>query len=157
VNRFIFLIFIVSLIEPALAGGDLSNGHHHGSDNDGGKHWAVPYDASNRANPISTEAVSIERGRKLFLQKCASCHGATARGDGPAGKSLNPKPADLKKMSGTHPDGDFAWKIENGRGVMPAWKNILNQNQIWDLVNYIQSLSDSEKKNNPEHIDDHVH
>jgi mono/diheme cytochrome c family protein len=50
-------------------------------------------------------------------------------------------------MAGMHTDGDIAWKIENGRGPMPAWKNILNHDQIWDLVNYIQSLSGSDKTN----------
>jgi mono/diheme cytochrome c family protein len=70
-----------------------------------------------------------------------SCHGENAEGNGPAATVLTPKPANLKKMSGTHSDGEFAWKIENGRGPMPAWKNILSENQIWDIVNYIQSLS----------------
>ena len=54
-------------------------------------------------------------------------------------------PANLKKMSGMHPDDEIAVTIENGRGAMPAWKNILNENQIWDVVNYIQSLSGSDK------------
>lgn len=62
-------------------------------------------------------------------------------GDGPAAATLNPKPANLVAMSGGHPDGDFAWKIKNGRGAMPAWKSILKENQVWDLVNYIQALN----------------
>jgi mono/diheme cytochrome c family protein len=47
-------------------------------------------------------------------------------------------------MAGQHPVGDLAWKIENGRGVMPAWKGILSESQIWDLVNYIKSLGREE-------------
>jgi mono/diheme cytochrome c family protein len=45
-------------------------------------------------------------------------------------------------MAGQHSDGDFAWKIANGRGPMPAWKSVLQENQIWDLVNFIQTLGD---------------
>jgi mono/diheme cytochrome c family protein len=43
-------------------------------------------------------------------------------------------------MAPMHPAEDFFWKIANGRGAMPAWKNSLSENQIWDLVNYIKSL-----------------
>lgn len=104
-----------------------------------------PEEINNQKNPITKETASINRGRDLFLRDCASCHGENAEGNGPAAESLTPKPANLKKMSGMHTDGDFVWTIENGRGPMPAWKNILNESQIWDLVNYIQSLSGSDK------------
>jgi len=36
--------------------------------------------------------------------------------------------------------GDFAWKIANGRGLMPGFKDHLTKEQIWDLTNFIQSL-----------------
>jgi len=51
----------------------------------------------------------------------------------------------LTVMAGQHPDGDFAWKIANGRGPMPAWKQSLKPNQIWDAVNFIQSLAPAGK------------
>jgi mono/diheme cytochrome c family protein len=43
-------------------------------------------------------------------------------------------------MAGHHPDGDIAWKIANGRGPMPAWKETLSQKDIWHLTNFVQSL-----------------
>jgi mono/diheme cytochrome c family protein len=43
-------------------------------------------------------------------------------------------------MFGHHTDGDIAWKIENGRGAMPAWKGKLKQMEIWNLTNFIQAL-----------------
>jgi len=103
-------------------------------------HWMAPEEAAKRRNPIAATHASIMRGRKLFQANCVSCHGAQGKGDGPAAAALNPKPADLTAMAGLHPDGDFAWKIANGRGPMPAWKGTLTENQIWDLVNFIQSL-----------------
>jgi hypothetical protein len=27
-------------------------------------------------------------------------------------------------MAAHHPDGDLAWKIANGRGAMPPWKDV---------------------------------
>lgn len=122
-----------------------------------GGHWRAPEDAVKRSNPVAADRVSRQRGRKLFSANCASCHGAKGRGDGPAGKALNPKPADLTAMAGQHPDGDFAWKIANGRGAMPAWKGTLKEHQIWDLVNYFQSLAPGKNKANSQHPHDRGH
>ncbi len=104
-------------------------------------HWASPEEEAARKNPIAYNSESVAQGAKLFKQNCVSCHGDKADGKGPAGMMMNPRPADLTAMSGGHPDGDFAYKIKTGRGGMPPWKNILNDTQVWQLVNYIQSLS----------------
>ena len=117
-----------------------AEGNHKGG-HDTGAHWMSPAEASKKVNPVKSDAVSVERGKKAYFQYCSSCHGAKAMGNGPVAASLTPKPANLVAMSGGHPDGDFAWKIANGRGSMPAWKSLLNENQIWDLVNYIQNLN----------------
>lgn len=124
-----------------------AEGNHKGGhgDHHGGGHWASPKEAAAKPNPIKSNAASIGRGKKSYYQFCSSCHGAKAMGDGPAGAALNPKPTNLKAMSGGHPDGDFAWKIANGRGAMPAWKGLLKENQIWDLVNFIQNLNPNGK------------
>ncbi len=121
-----------------------AEGNHKGDH--GMAHWAAPKAAAARINPIKSDQASINRGKQTFFQSCSSCHGATAMGDGPVGANLNPSPTNLTIMAGNHPDGDFAWKIANGRGPMPAWKTVLNENQIWDLVNYIQALENPNGK-----------
>ena len=103
-------------------------------------HWAAPEEAARRQNPIHADKTSIERGGKLYKTHCAVCHGQRGRGDGPAAAGLTPRPPDLAEMAGHHPPGDLAWKIETGRGAMPAWKGILTKNEIWDLVNFIRAL-----------------
>jgi mono/diheme cytochrome c family protein len=141
-RRIIFTVLTIGLMSFVFACGKYEGGHEleQGSNNHN-VHWMTPEKESKRVNPIKRDNNSITRGVTLSKKNCASCHGAEVRGNGPAGKALNPKPTDLKQMSGNHPDGDFAWKIKIGRGAMPAWKSILSENQIWDLVNYIQSLS----------------
>jgi len=121
-----------------------AEGNHKGG-HGAGAHWMSPEGEADKPNPIKSDAVSIERGKSSYFQYCSSCHGAKAMGDGPAGTELNPKPTNLVAMSGGHPDGDFAWKIANGRGAMPTWKSVLKENQIWDLVNYIQQLNPNGK------------
>lgn len=104
-------------------------------------HWKAPSQAARKVNPVPYEASSIERGRTIFLKNCVACHGPEGHGDGPVASKLTPKPPDLvAKMPGHHSDGDLAWKIENGRGPMPGWKDTLSANEIWDLTNYIKSL-----------------
>ena len=108
---------------------------HHGTG-----HWMAPSAEASNKNPVDSSSRSIAQGKMLYGQYCSSCHGPDAEGDGPAASALNPKPTNLKMMSGHHPDGDFAWKIKNGRGAMPAWNKTFNDTQVWHLVNYIQSL-----------------
>lgn len=157
-RHIIFAVLTTGLVSFVFAGGAHEGGHGQKHDsNKHNAHWMSPEKESARANPIKRDNNSIARGSSLYNKYCASCHGAKARGNGPAGKALNPKPSDLKQMSGNHPDGDFAWKIANGRSAMPAWKNILSRNQIWDLVNYIQSLSATKGQQKNNHKNDHTH
>ena len=105
--------------------------------------WMAPKEAVGRKNPVPKDAAAIERGKKLFEQFCANCHGKTGQGDGPFAATLKSKPANLAERAGHHVDGDFAWKIANGRGEMPAFKKELNESQIWELTHFIQSLAKS--------------
>lgn len=102
--------------------------------------WKVPEVEANRVNPVKYTPDSILRGKQQFLRTCANCHGVEAKGDGPAARYLKTKLIDLTIPENLNSDADLAWKIKNGKGDMPAWKKLLGKNQIWDLVNYIQSL-----------------
>ena len=115
--------------------------HHKHADTTAKRHhWEAPPQAAKRINPILKTPESVQRGKSLYSNYCVNCHGNGAKGDGPAAEHMNPKPSDLTAMAGLHSDGDFAWKISNGRGPMPGWKDSLKENQIWDIVNFIQSL-----------------
>lgn len=138
----IILTTVITLFSSVLlAAGSHSGGHGgHKMGAMGMAHWASPKEAMMQANPIASSADSIAKGSTIFQNNCVSCHGKNADGNGPSAAYLTPKPTNLQAMSGMHPDGDFAWKIANGRGPMPAWKGLLSQNDIWHTVNYIQSL-----------------
>jgi high-affinity iron transporter len=55
--------------------------------------WAMVDAYKLRLAPRS--APSVERGRALYAQNCAACHGAQGHGDGPAAKGLDPAPSDF--------------------------------------------------------------
>jgi len=117
----------------AQAGGEHQGGH-------GDDHWQAPPEAQTLKNPFPKTKDTIQAGRRLFQMNCAQCHGPFGEGDGPVAASLPKPPANLRAMAGQHPDGDFFWKIQHGRGAMPAFKHQLSDEQIWKLVTYIQAL-----------------
>src|SRR5262249_58434235 len=51
---------------------------------------AVPY-----------QATSIAAGAALYAQDCATCHGPSGAGDGPAARAMSPPPPDLRAHHAT--------------------------------------------------------
>ncbi|MCK4707357.1 MAG: cytochrome c [Gammaproteobacteria bacterium] len=161
-NKQLLTLFVLcSASSMAFASGMHGGGHDSGQKSmPMGAHWMAPTAEAAKINPVKRTDNSIEKGAKLYQQNCVSCHGENADGNGMAGMMLSPKPANLRDMSGGHPDGDFAYKIKQGRGAMPAWKNTFNDNQVWHLVNFIQTLNErpvANKAGDNGHSDDHSH
>ena len=102
--------------------------------------WDAPAAEKGKKNPLPADAKTIEQGKKVAQVNCVSCHGATGKGDGAAAVALNPKPADwTSKKVQAESDGEIFWKISTGRGAMPSWK-FLPENDRWALVRYIRSV-----------------
>ena len=104
--------------------------------------------------PRDPESYSGSADYQVF---CASCHGASAKGDGTLAGSLRKRPADLtqlaKKHDGVYPADAVFTAIEGGheKNDMPAWAAVLERSQeslgpeaararIRSLVNYLETL-----------------
>ncbi|HYB09987.1 MAG TPA: copper homeostasis membrane protein CopD [Alphaproteobacteria bacterium] len=108
------------------------------------------YPTSFYRSPIAYDTASIARGRLLYFQNCAICHGPHGYGDGPAAAALPVTPADL--TSGHffhHGEGVLFWWISNGvkNTPMPAFGDRLDENRRWDLVNFLRAQADVEQAN----------
>ena len=104
--------------------------------------WEAPAAEKAKKNPLPADAKTIEQGKKVAQVNCVSCHGAKGKGDGAAAAALNPKPADwTSKKVQAESDGEIFWKLSTGRGAMPSWK-FLPENDRWALVRYIRSLAE---------------
>ena len=102
--------------------------------------WEAPAGEKAKKNPLPDDAKVVDQGQKIAQVNCATCHGAKGKGDGVAAAALSPKPADwTSKKIQAESDGELFWKISNGRGAMPSWKH-LPENDRWALVRYIHSL-----------------
>lgn len=109
--------------------------------------WGAPAPAQGVKNPLNPTPASLKEGKALYASYCTPCHGNRGKGDGPGSAALNPKPADhtsAKVQKET--DGSLFWKISEGHNAMPKWKNVLTETQRWELVNYIRTLSATERK-----------
>ncbi|MEB2343477.1 MAG: cytochrome c [Deltaproteobacteria bacterium] len=82
--------------------------------------------------PGSAQDPVLESGADLYARYCASCHGASARGDGPAGASSSPPPSDLTRLAtrwGDPLERERLADFLDGRGAprahgtsgMPVW------------------------------------
>jgi len=96
-------------------------------------------------NPVKSTPQSIEAGEKAYKTNCVPCHGADAKGDGPAAKSMPVKPSDLTatKLAHGSSDGEMFTNIKEGIAPdmkMKAFKAKLSDQDIWNVVNYIHSL-----------------
>lgn len=84
-------------------------------------------------------------GRAVFSANCATCHGDSGEGDGPAAVGLEPPPANLS--DGTWVTGDGSIEaivntIENGSPgtAMIGWEGTLTEAQIDAVARYVKSL-----------------
>jgi len=103
--------------------------------------WKAPTSLDNVKNPLLGDLKATDKGKKLYKQMCVICHGDKGKGDGIAGASLNPRAANFTTDNiQTQSDGAIYWKITEGRAPMAAYKDILKEEQRWQLVNYIRSF-----------------
>ena len=102
--------------------------------------WTAPARASAKKNPVPADAASIGRGKAVYTAECLTCHGPSGKGDGPQAAQLETNPGNLTKLQGQSP-GALFWKVSEGKKPMPTFSTKLSEQQRWDVVNYIQTLS----------------
>jgi len=103
--------------------------------------WVAPASADNTKNPLKGNTASIAEGKKVYKRLCAICHGDKGKGDGVAGMSLNPKPANFQTdLFAKQSDGAIHWKLDEGRAPMASYKDILTEDEKWQVINYLRSL-----------------
>jgi len=100
----------------------------------------VPPEYAGQTNPLGADAAT--EGTSVFKINCEACHGPQGHGDGPAGATLDPQPKNLAVLQAAAGDDYLYWRINTGREgtSMVAWKGVLTDEQIWQLVAFIRTL-----------------
>ena len=89
---------------------------------------------------------NAKKGKELFINTCASCHGMDGHGDGVAAASLDPKPRNLSDNNYVSELSDnHLFRVISLGGVsvgksalMPPWGGILTEDEIWHIISHIR-------------------
>ena len=112
---------------------------------------SAPAEAAD-AGPLDRklDAAQIARGKTVYEQHCAECHGPQGKGQPgdwrvrDADGKFPPPPLDDSAHAWHHPTRVLLEIVREGspggQGNMPAWKDKLSEAQIQDVVVYIKSL-----------------
>ncbi len=99
--------------------------------------------AARISSPVAATPESVASGRRTYRRLCALCHGAEGKGDG-GGAGGGGVPADLTAGKWTYggSDGEIFAVIHDGTSAdMQGYSDQLSDTDIWNLVNYIRTLS----------------
>lgn len=110
--------------------------------------------------PPVKSADLVDRGRRLYREaECARCHGERGRGDGPAAQGMKDdwgrptRPTDLTwrpLKRGFARDGIYLSIATGLAGTpMPSYGDSLDGQEIWALVDFLESLVPSEHRLSP--------
>ena len=121
---FIFLFFVGALLAQS-ASSSCSN----------------PADVAKMVNPVKPTPESLAQGKKYYGYDCAMCHGADGNGKGDVESTDKltdfTNAAAMKEKS----DGQMFCSLKTGKGHMPLERIRISENELWNLVNYVRSLS----------------
>ena len=100
----------------------------------------VPPEYASKTNPLGADGVIA--GADVFKTNCEACHGPQGHGDGPASAALDPAPKNLPELAKIVGDDYFFWRISTGKDgtSMVAWKGVLTDEQIWQVIVYSRTL-----------------
>lgn len=107
---------------------------------------ANPEDAvragDNLQSPVRLDdAQSISRGKAVFSNFCAPCHGATGKGDGLVVQRGYPAPPSLYADNARKiKDGQIFHILTYGQKNMPAYSSQLSQQDRWNVIAFVRSL-----------------
>jgi len=96
-----------------------------------------------REPPLADETMAL-RGAGCFRDKCVQCHGAPGVAPGEPGRSMQPLPGPLVDARRHWRARELYWVTRHGLRMsgMPAWEFRLQDEELWELVAFMQRLPD---------------
>jgi mono/diheme cytochrome c family protein len=104
--------------------------------------FATPEGAGDMlSNPLPLTQETAERGRKVFGDHCAVCHGAVGDGVALLSRAYGAKPGNLLSNEvREHSDGFIYGVIVLGKNAMPSYAPDLDDSDRWAAVHYVRVL-----------------
>jgi cytochrome c len=97
-------------------------------------------DATPLTNPVANTPANLEHARELARLNCAACHGADGHGQGPVAGYFSPvAPVDFRSdRVQRRTDGQLFWIVANGLGNMPAFRDLLSEQDVWTVLLFVR-------------------
>ena len=96
------------------------------------------------ATVMTPNPALMARGKAVYAQTCATCHGPDGKGDGPGGNGLNPRPRNFTAAGGWKQGmrlEDIYKTLETGvKGTSMVSYNYLSKKDRMALAHVVQSL-----------------
>lgn len=101
--------------------------------------WPVPPEKKARLADSKFTEETLKAGTQIYQINCKSCHGDPGKNN--VTKLVPPPPDPVSDMMQQNTDGELYYKVQEGRGPMPAFKNSLTSIEIWQVICYIRSFN----------------
>jgi mono/diheme cytochrome c family protein len=102
-------------------------------------------DAATLQNPVGGSPQTLGRAHALYAVNCSACHGSKGDGQGlvasyfQAAGFVAPVAFGTDRVRGRS-DGQLYWLITYGIGNMPAFKNLLSEQDVWTVIQAIHEF-----------------
>lgn len=106
--------------------------------------WIVPPDRAKALSPFPFTDDTRKAGGAVYAASCKTCHGDPTKGNFIAMTPPPPDPAQEKMQKNS--DGELLYKIREGHGAMPPFKNTLPAASIWNVISFIRSFNPNYKQ-----------
>ena len=95
----------------------------------------APSEASTTRSPFNGNAYGLSEGKRLYAAyNCVGCH---AHGGGAIGPAL----MDHRWIYGSRPEQIYSTIVQGRPNGMPAFGGRIPEQQVWQLVAYVESMS----------------
>lgn len=103
----------------------------------------APAASPNIKNPVKPTAESQARAKKIYSYDCLLCHGDKGDGKTDLAKDMGLVMTDLTNPAtlAGQSDQQIFEVIKKGKGKMPSEEGRAKEDELWNLVIYIRSLS----------------
>ena len=106
--------------------------------------WEVPADRNAKLSTAAFTEQNQTSGRDLYQTNCKSCHGDPGKNNPIKLVPQPPDPSSTQMQQNS--DGALHFKISEGRGPMPSFKNVLSSVDIWNVIAFLRSSNKDYKQ-----------
>lgn len=79
-------------------------------------------------------SADINTGKQIYLKHCQNCHGARGHGQIPGVPNFSRGERLLQ------PDAKLVETLKSGKGMMPAYRALLQDKELLDVIAYLRTL-----------------